>query len=713
QDIKVLFMENGMMKNFRLSNQCSAGNGTLLQSMSKQFGVKVEEFADVAFEATQAPRFNYGCAVFLDTDRVNFQKEGYSKEELFAGIAKVLPKNVWQYVVQAPNLASLGNHFVLQGGTQYNLAALKAQVDYIKELVPGARVDVHPYPGEAGAFGAAIEARDVVKQKGFTTFVGIEEALQLTYTSRTDESTRCHFCPIDCSRTFIDTQTPNSETVRYIAGFACESGTVESPKALKILQNERRSLQKDTPNLVKKESKALFASSYMLEEKPTSATQVTTQEVKVTLGGWGPTLRKEVKRAFEVSSEEDREHRRNVRIAIPKVLNIYSTAPFIRAYLEALDVTPAHIQFSSFSNEDMYLEGAKYGSVDSCFPAKVAQSHVYALMFGKKFSKVAFDYLWFPATTTLPGFITSTMGQTACPIITGTPRVVYSAFTKEQDLFKNRGVEYIDDSMTFDNKTLLKKELFNTWHARLRITKDENDWAVEQAWKALEANDEAIMQEGKELLDEAVKNDEVVILLLGRPYHSDPGINHEVLDEFQSLGFKTLSMRGIPRDEKYLEEYFAEDLAQGYIKDNFDICDVWPENYSTNSSQKVWAAKFAARHPNIAVLDLSSFKCGHDAPTYSIIDKILGSSRTPHLTLHDIDANKPGGSIKIRVKTFAYTLEQYKRTLTGKVQLRHLHPKGISDGQLVSESKKLNNLECMDPRTSSGRQDKTQEEVNV
>ena len=109
QDIKVLFMENGMMKNFRLSNQCSAGNGTLLQNMAKQFGVPVEGFADVAFAAKQAPRFNYGCAVFLDTDRVNFQKEGYSKEELFAGISKVLPKNVWQHVVQAPTLPCSGS----------------------------------------------------------------------------------------------------------------------------------------------------------------------------------------------------------------------------------------------------------------------------------------------------------------------------------------------------------------------------------------------------------------------------------------------------------------------------------------------------------------------------------------------------------------------------------------------------------------------------
>jgi len=672
QDIKVLFMENGMMKNFRLSNQCSAGNGTLLQSMAKQFGVPVEEYADTAFAAKQAPMFNYGCAVFLDTDRVNFQKEGYSKEELFAGIAKVLPKNVWQYVVQAPNLAAFGDHFVLQGGTQYNQAALKSQVDYIKDKVPHAKVDVHPHPGEAGAYGAALEARDTVQERGYATFVGMQEALQMTYTSRTDESTRCHFCSINCSRTFIDTQTPSSDIVRYIAGFSCEEGTVESHEALKELKESRKSLQESTPNLVKKESRSLFAPTYDLEVKPTASTQIREQQVKVTLGGWGPTLRKEVTRAFKVSSDESRNYRKDLKIAIPKVLNIYSLAPFLRTYLEALDIDPLNIQFSDFSNEDMFLEGAKYGSVDSCYPAKVAQSHVYALMYAKKFAKKRFDHMWFPAVTQLPGYVKHTMGQTSCPIIAGTPKVVYSAFTKEKDLFKEKGIDYVEDALNFDNQDLLKKQLFETWKTKLHITEDENNWAVEQAWKALEKNDLEIMKEGRAILDEAVANNEIVLLLLGRPYHSDPGLNHEVLDEFQSLGFKTLSMRAIPKDEAYLMKYFKDDMSHGYVESPYDIRDVWAENYSTNSTQKVWAAKFAARHPNIAVVDLSSFKCGHDAPTYAIIDKILGASRTPHLTLHDIDANKPGGSIKIRVKTFAYTLEQYQKRLINEPKMHNV-----------------------------------------
>src|SRR4029077_10876616 len=88
QDIKVLMMKNGDIANFRLSNQCSAGNGMLLQAMSDQFGVPVKEYAEVAFQAELSPKFSYGCAVFLDTDRVNFQKEGFSKGGLWPGLAK-------------------------------------------------------------------------------------------------------------------------------------------------------------------------------------------------------------------------------------------------------------------------------------------------------------------------------------------------------------------------------------------------------------------------------------------------------------------------------------------------------------------------------------------------------------------------------------------------------------------------------------------------
>ena len=268
QDIKVLFMKNGDIANFRLSNSCSAGNGMLLQATAVSFGVPVTQFADVAFAAELAPKFSYGCAVFLDTDRVNFQKEGFSKEEMLAGLAQVLPKNVWQYVVQIPRMAALGTKYVLQGGTQYNLAALKAQVDYIKERVPTAEVFVHPHTDEAGAIGAAMETLRVVKRKGRSSFIGLEAAINLDYTTKNDEETVCHFCENNCKRTFIDTTRPDGSTSRYIAGFSCEKGTVESEQAMLDLVAERKKVAKEFPNLVDYEANLLFKKHAPEDKKP-------------------------------------------------------------------------------------------------------------------------------------------------------------------------------------------------------------------------------------------------------------------------------------------------------------------------------------------------------------------------------------------------------------------------------------------------------------
>jgi hypothetical protein len=156
--------------------------------------------------------------------------------------------------------------------------------------------------------------------------------------------------------------------------------------------------------------------------------------------------------------------------------------------------------------------------------------------------------------------------------------------------------------------------------------------------------------------------------MVSRPYHSDPGLNHGIPEEFQVLGYPILSVRSIPRDMPFLSRYFKEEVARG--QHPLDINDVWPENYSANSAQKVWAVKFAARHPNVVLLDLSSFKCGHDAPTYGLVDSIVSASATPYAALHDIDANKPGGSIKIRVKTYAHSLKLHEEALEDAAKKR-------------------------------------------
>jgi predicted nucleotide-binding protein (sugar kinase/HSP70/actin superfamily) len=241
-------------------------------------------------------------------------------------------------------------------------------------------------------------------------------------------------------------------------------------------------------------------------------------------------------------------------------------------------------------------------------------------------------------------------------VVSGTPKVIRAAFTKETDFFAERGISYLDTAITLNEPLMCKQQMFREWGPLLGMTEDESDYAVEQGFKAVQAFEDEMERKGKEILDEVTRENRVALVMLGRPYHNDPGLNHSVLEEFQALGYPILSQRSLPRDKPTIDRLFAEDLAKGIIQSGLDVSDVWPENYSTNSVQKVWAAKYAARHPHLACLDLSSFKCGHDAPTYGLIDSVIASAGKAYSALHDIDANKPSGSIKIRVKTYAHTL---------------------------------------------------------
>ncbi len=255
------------------------------------------------------------------------------------------------------------------------------------------------------------------------------------------------------------------------------------------------------------------------------------------------------------------------------------------------------------------------------------------------------------------------MDNASCPIVAGTPDVMKAAFTKEVDFFATRGIEFLDPSLSFIEPTLMARRMFETFGPRLGITEDESDFACKEAWKALSAFEKDLESKGRAILETVEAEDRVAILMIGRPYHSDPGLNHGIPEEFQVLGYPILSVRSIPKDRDYLDRYYKAELDAGTIKSPLELNHVWPENYSVNSAQKVWAASFAAHHPNVVVLDLSSFKCGHDAPTFGLIDAIVDRSKTPYAALHDIDANKPSGSIKIRVKTYAHALKLHEERL--------------------------------------------------
>ena len=69
---------------------------------------------------------------------------------------------------------------------------------------------------------------------------------------------------------------------------------------------------------------------------------------------------------------------------------------------------------------------------------------------------------------------------------------------------------------------------------------------------------------------------------------------------------------------------------------------------------------------NLVALEISSFKCGHDAPIYGVVEGIIEQSGTPYFCFKDLDENKPSGSIRIRVETIDYFLRRYREEIIKK-----------------------------------------------
>jgi len=201
------------------------------------------------------------------------------------------------------------------------------------------------------------------------------------------------------------------------------------------------------------------------------------------------------------------------------------------------------------------------------------------------------------------------------------------------------------------------------------LSPEENKRAVEEGYRALRYFDNVTMRgAAREVLDQLEREDRLGVVLLGRPYHNDPGVNHEILEEFQKLGYPVFAQDCLPIDDDIIWRLFGDDVAAGEIPHPMSIDDVWKNSYSENTSRKVWAAKYVARHPNLVALELSSFKCGHDAPIYTVVEEIVEHSGTPYFCFKDIDENKPTGSIRIRVETIGYFLKRYREDMVRNKQ---------------------------------------------
>ncbi|MDY4192617.1 MAG: acyl-CoA dehydratase activase-related protein [Oscillospiraceae bacterium] len=208
QDIKCFKIKNGVIENIFLNEACSSGCGSFLQTFAGALGYKTEDFARLGLFGDAPVELGSRCTVFMNSSVKQAQKDGASIENISAGLSVSVVKNALYKVIRVSSKESLGHNIVVQGGTFYNDAVLRA---FEKEMgCEAVRPDI---AGLMGAYGAALHALSKGREK--STILGPQELRDFTHEER---ETQCGLCSNHCRLT-VNTFGGGK---KYISGNKCE-----------------------------------------------------------------------------------------------------------------------------------------------------------------------------------------------------------------------------------------------------------------------------------------------------------------------------------------------------------------------------------------------------------------------------------------------------------------------------------------------------------
>ena len=233
QDIKCFKIHNGAIDSIMLNEACSSGCGSFLETFAASLGFSAEEFATKGIYAENPVNLGSRCTVFMNSSVKQAQKEGATVEDISAGLAISVVKNALYKVIRASSPEELGENVVVQGGTFYNNAVLRA---FETEL--GKNVIRPEISGLMGAYGAALYSMRAV----FSSLVPKESLENFAHKATT---TVCKGCTNGCHLT-INTF---SDGRKFISGNQCQKGA--GKEALKDVPNlyefKRELLSAETP----------------------------------------------------------------------------------------------------------------------------------------------------------------------------------------------------------------------------------------------------------------------------------------------------------------------------------------------------------------------------------------------------------------------------------------------------------------------------------
>ncbi len=212
QDMKSLFIRNGAIESIMLNEACSSGCGSFIETFANSLNMSVKEFAQLGISSKNPVDLGTRCTVFMNSRVKQAQKEGADVSDISAGISLSVIKNALFKVIRLRNAEELGQKIVVQGGTFYNDAVLRAF-----EKITNREVVRPDIAGIMGAFGAALVAKENYQPNYQTTLLKAEDLKDF---STETTMKRCGLCGNNCLITIK--RFSNGE--KFYSGNRCERG---------------------------------------------------------------------------------------------------------------------------------------------------------------------------------------------------------------------------------------------------------------------------------------------------------------------------------------------------------------------------------------------------------------------------------------------------------------------------------------------------------
>ena len=216
-----------------------------------------------------------------------------------------------------------------------------------------------------------------------------------------------------------------------------------------------------------------------------------------------------------------------------------------------------------------------------------------------------------------------------CPVVAYYPEVLAA------NIEELKNIHFFYDYLGLLNKKLLAKELYKMLKpVYTDLSSAEIKNALTPAFKAYRDFETRVKEQGKKITEEALSKNMPVIILAGRPYHTDPKINHGIDRLITGLGAALIS-----------EDSVSGNIDRKDLNKDLEVLNQW-----TYHSRLYAAAKFAAQNPAMNLVQLVSFGCGCDAITADECRRILEESGKIYTQIK-IDDIENLGAARIRLRS--------------------------------------------------------------